>query len=61
MVQGPWKKIKALRYGPFEVLEKVGNNVYRLGLPPYMCIYLVVNVENTKLFKPSILDEDKGG
>lgn len=51
-LQGPGKKIKALRYGPFEILEKVGDNAYRLSLPPYMCIYLVVNVENVIL--PSV-------
>jgi hypothetical protein len=44
-LQGHGKKKKALRYGPFEVLEKVGYNTYRLNLPPYMHIYLVVNVE----------------
>jgi hypothetical protein len=38
------------------VLEKVGNNAYKLNLPPYMCIYLVVNVENIKLYEPSMLD-----
>jgi len=48
--------IKALQYGPFDVLEKVGDNVYKLSLPPYMCIYLVVNMENVKLYEPSMLD-----
>ena len=55
-LQGPGKKIKDLRYGPFDVLEKVGNNAYILSLPPYMHIYSVVNVENTKLYEPSMLD-----
>ena len=27
---GLGKKIKALRYGPFEILEKVGDNSYHL-------------------------------
>ena len=27
-LQGPGKKIKALRYGHFEILEKVGDNSY---------------------------------
>jgi len=31
-LQGPSDKIKALRYGPFEILEKVGDNAYKL--PP---------------------------
>ena len=56
---GTGKKIKALRYGPFEVLEKVGDNAYRLSLPTSMCIYLVVNVENLKLYEPSMLDQEE--
>jgi hypothetical protein len=36
-------------------LEKVGDNSYKLILPPYMCIYSVVNVENIKLYEPSML------
>ena len=56
ILQDPHKKIKALRYGPFDILEKLGDNAYILSLPPYMHIYLVVNVENLKLYDPSILD-----
>ena len=52
-------KIKELRYGPFEILEMVGDNVYQLSLPPYMHIYLVLNVENLKLYVPSMLDQEE--
>ena len=52
------KNIKDLRYIPFEVLEKVGDNAYILNLPPYMHIYSIVNVENMKLYEPSMLDQE---
>jgi len=55
-LQGLGKKIKALRYGSFEILEKVGDNAYRLSLPPYMNIYYVVNLENLKIYEPPMLD-----
>ena len=58
-LQGHGKKIKAMWYGPFEVLKKVGDNTYIINLPPYMHIYLVVNVENLKLYEHSMLDEEK--
>ena len=58
-LHGPAKKIKALRYGPFEILEKAGDNSYRLSLPPYMYIYSVVNVENLKLYEPCMLDQEE--
>ena len=58
-LQGSGKKIKALRYGPFEIMEKVGDNAYQLSLSSYMHIYSVVNVENLKLCEPSMLDEEK--
>jgi hypothetical protein len=58
-LQGPSKNIKALRYGHFEVLEKVGDNTYKLNIPPYMHIYSIVNVENIKLYEPSMLDEEE--
>lgn len=50
--------MNALWYGPFEVLEKMGDNAYRLNLPLYMCIYSVVNVKNLKLYEPSMLDQE---
>ena len=53
------RKLKPIMYGPFEILEKIGTNAFRLNLPPYMQIYSVVNVENLKLYEPPmILDED---
>jgi len=55
-LQGLGKKMKALRYGHFEVLEKVGDNAYILSLRLYMRIYSIVNVENIKIYEPSILD-----
>jgi hypothetical protein len=56
-LQGLGKNIKALWCGPFEVLENVGDNVYILTLPPYVHIYLVVNVDNLKLYDPSMVDQ----
>jgi hypothetical protein len=58
-LHGTGKKIKALWYGSFEVFENVRDNSYRLILPPYMCIYSIVNVENLKLYEPSMLDQEE--
>ena len=53
-MQGEQRKLKPIRYDPFKIL-----NAFYLNLPPYMKIYLVVNVENMKLYEPPmILDED---
>ena len=53
---GHGKNIKALSYVPFEALEKVGDNIYRLILHTCMHIYSIVNVENMKLYETSMLD-----
>jgi hypothetical protein len=59
-LKGEGKKLKPIRYGPFTILEKSGIDVFRLDLPPYMPIYSVVNVENSKLFEPPmIMDQDE--
>ena len=51
--------MKPIRYGPFTILDKVGNNDFRLEFPPYMPMYSVVNVENLKLYEPPmIVDQD---
>jgi hypothetical protein len=39
-------------------LEKVEANASIISIPPYMCIYLVVNVENLKIYETSMLDQE---
>jgi hypothetical protein len=59
-LKGEGKKFKPICYGPFTTLEKSYTNAFHLDLPPYMKIYLVVNVENLKLFEPPmIMDQDE--
>ena len=60
-IQGPAKKLKPIRYGPFEIVEQVSENAFRLNLPEYMNIYLVMNVEHLKLYEPSMLTKDEVG
>jgi len=45
-MQGEGRKLKPIRYGPFKILEKIGENAFRLDFLAYMHIYSVVNVEN---------------
>jgi hypothetical protein len=49
--------IKPIRYGPFEFVHQVGENNFPLELPPYMSIYIFIDVDNLNLFKPSMFDE----
>ena len=55
MMKGEGKKLKPIRYGPFKIVEKIGHNEFRLNLPPYMHIYLVVNVDKLKLYEPPMI------
>ena len=57
ILQGEGKKIKPIKYGPFKILEKIGNNDFRLDLPPYMKIYSIVNVANLRLHEPLMIDD----
>jgi hypothetical protein len=56
-LKGEGKKLKPIRYGPFKILDKIGNNAFHLDLPPYMQMYAVVNVENLKLYEPPLIDD----
>lgn len=61
-MKGEGKKLQPIRYGPFTILEKIGNNAFCLDLPIYMQMYSVVKVENLKLYEPSlIMDIDEVG
>jgi hypothetical protein len=57
---GHGNKIKALWYVPFNILNNVGDNYYIHRLPPYMFIYSRVNVENLKLYEPTMVDQKEG-
>jgi hypothetical protein len=57
-LNGEGKKLKPIRYRPFKILEKIGNNAFHLDLP-HMQMYAVVNVENLRLYEPPLID-DKG-
>ena len=49
-LQGEGKIMKQIHYGHFKILEKIGNNAFKLDFP-HMQIYSVVNVENLRLFE----------
>lgn len=49
----------SIRYGPFKILENIGNNAFRLDFPPYMKIYSVMNVEKMRLCEPLMIDGDE--
>ena len=56
-MQGEGKKLKPICYGPFKIIKQVGNNAFQLGLPSYMQMYSVVNVENLRLYEPPLTDD----
>ena len=50
---------RSIRYGPFRILEKIGENDFHLNLPAYMHIYSVVNADCLRLFEPSMIEDPK--
>nr|ABD63182.1 hypothetical protein 20.t00034 [Asparagus officinalis] len=38
-LKGEEKKSKPIRYGPFQILDQIDDNAFRLDLPPYLGIY----------------------
>ena len=49
--------MKPIRYGPFKIIDKIGENAFRLDLLAYIQIYSVVNVENLRLYEPSMIED----
>ena len=56
-MQGESKNLKPIRYGPFRILEKIGENAFHLDLLAYMHIYSVVNADCLRLFEPSMIED----
>ena len=55
--KGHHHKLLPIRYGSYTILDKIGENAYRLDLPPQLGIHNVINVNHLKLFEPSLLEE----
>jgi hypothetical protein len=51
------KNLDADCTSPFKIVDKIGNNAFRLDFPPYIQMYVVVNVENLKLYEPPLIDD----
>ena len=58
-MQGEGKKLKPIRYGPFNIIKQVGNNAFQLDLPSYMKMRLVVNIEKLRLYEPPLIDDQR--
>ena len=56
-MQGEGKKLKPIRYGPFKIIKKVGNNAFQLDFPSYMQMYSFFNVEKLRLYEPPLIDD----
>ena len=53
------KKMKPILYGPFKILENIGDNAFRFDLPLYMQIYFIVNVENLSFYEPPLIEDQR--
>jgi hypothetical protein len=51
-------KLKPLHYGPYIVLQRIGDNAYRLDFPPQLGIHDVVNVNSLKHYEPPLLEDN---
>jgi hypothetical protein len=54
----PHHKLKPLCYGPYIVLQHIGNNEYHLEFPPQLGIHDVVNVNSLKHYEPPFLEDN---
>jgi hypothetical protein len=53
-----YHKLKPLHYGPYTILQKIGENAYHLDFPPHLGIHDVVNVNSLNHFEPSLVEDE---
>ena len=58
MFKGQHHKLHPLRYSPYTILERIGDNAYWIELPPQLGIPDVLNVNNLKRYEPPFLEEE---
>lgn len=53
------RDMKPLKYVSYTIIKQIGENAFKLDLPPYTSIHLVFNTNYLKLYKPSMMDDDE--
>ena len=53
---GPHHKIHLLRYGPYTITKDIGDNAFKLNIPPFLGLHPVFNVDRLLPYFPPILD-----
>jgi hypothetical protein len=51
-------KIKPILYGPYTVLQRIGDNSYHLEFPSQLGIHDVVNVNSLEHYEPPFLEDN---
>lgn len=54
---GPHRKLNPLRYGPYTILKKIGENYFELSIPPYLGLHSVFNVDLLRPYFPPLLEQ----
>jgi hypothetical protein len=53
---GPYHKIRLLRFGPYTITKAVGDNAFELGIPPFLGLHPMFNVDRLRPYFPPLLD-----
>ena len=53
---GPHRKLFLLQYGPYTITKAVGDNSFKLSIPPFLGLHLVFNVDCLRPYFPPLLD-----
>ena len=53
---GPRHKLRPLRYGPYTITKAVGNNAFKLSIPPFLGLHPIFNVDRLRPYFPPLLD-----
>ena len=52
----PHRKLRPLRYGPYNITKAVKDNSFELSIPPFLGLHPVFNVDCLRPYFPPLLD-----
>ena len=53
---GPHRKLFPLLYGLYTITKVVGNNAFKLNIPPFLGLHTIFNVDCLRPYLPPLLD-----